>query len=164
MSGFLFQRFLLLITYYSNIRDWVTSQVGTAGTLHVSLASCTIDVRYLFLSELVMMYTQALHHVYYEPLAHVAPSLEKLLQGEPVRKLLFMTSPKASILSLGLTISLLVLMFTRKPLRSCAGAWAQSYQLYTVISDNSIALPPLGWNVLMWVVCACQCYWGAPTG
>lgn len=34
-----------------------------------------------------------LHEVYYEPLAAVAPSLDALLAGPPVKKLLFMTSP-----------------------------------------------------------------------
>ncbi|GFH32067.1 uncharacterized protein HaLaN_31224, partial [Haematococcus lacustris] len=37
---------------------------------------------------------QALHSVYYEPLASVAPSLGQLLAGRPVRKLLLMTSPQ----------------------------------------------------------------------
>mmetsp|Transcript_27098 Transcript_27098/g.73240 ORF Transcript_27098/g.73240 Transcript_27098/m.73240 type:complete len:273 (+) Transcript_27098:348-1166(+) len=37
---------------------------------------------------------QALHHVYHEPLATVLPSLEALLEGPPVRKLLFMSTPQ----------------------------------------------------------------------
>ena len=40
------------------------------------------------------MYVQALHDVYYEPLAQVMPSLNTILQGPPVMKLLFMTDPK----------------------------------------------------------------------
>ena len=39
-------------------------------------------------------YLQALHDVYYEPLAQVMPSLDTILQGPPVMKLLFMTDPK----------------------------------------------------------------------
>ena len=35
---------------------------------------------------------QLLHDRYYEPLAAVAPSVEAVLQGPPVRKLLFMTA------------------------------------------------------------------------
>lgn len=34
-----------------------------------------------------------LHETYYEPLAEVAPSLEALLAGAPVKKLLFMAPP-----------------------------------------------------------------------
>jgi hypothetical protein len=37
---------------------------------------------------------QALHSVYYEPLASVAPSLRDLMAGSAVRKLLFMTTPE----------------------------------------------------------------------
>ena len=37
--------------------------------------------------------TQELHTRYYEPLARIAPSLEDILQGPPVKKLLFMTDP-----------------------------------------------------------------------
>lgn len=37
---------------------------------------------------------QALHHTYHEPLATVLPSLDALLAGPPVRKLLFMSSPE----------------------------------------------------------------------
>ena len=36
---------------------------------------------------------QELHQRYYEPLARIAPSLEEILQGPPVKKLLFMTDP-----------------------------------------------------------------------
>lgn len=36
---------------------------------------------------------QELHTRYYEPLARIAPSLEDILQGPPVKKLLFMTDP-----------------------------------------------------------------------
>lgn len=38
---------------------------------------------------------QELHQRYYEPLARIAPSLEEILQGPPVKKLLFMTDPSA---------------------------------------------------------------------
>jgi hypothetical protein len=37
---------------------------------------------------------QELHSLYYEPLARVAGSLEELLQGPPVKKVLFMTDPR----------------------------------------------------------------------
>jgi len=37
---------------------------------------------------------QALHHTYYEPLARVEASLEGLMAGPPVRKLLFMATPQ----------------------------------------------------------------------
>ena len=37
---------------------------------------------------------QALQDVYYEPLAQVMPSIDTILQGPPVMKLLFMTDPK----------------------------------------------------------------------
>ena len=36
---------------------------------------------------------QELHQRYYEPLARIAPSLEEIVQGPPVKKLLFMTDP-----------------------------------------------------------------------
>lgn len=36
---------------------------------------------------------QELHQRYYEPLARIAPSLEDIVQGPPVKKLLFMTDP-----------------------------------------------------------------------
>lgn len=36
---------------------------------------------------------QALKDVYYEPLAEVLPSVEAVLAGPPVMKLLFMTHP-----------------------------------------------------------------------
>ena len=36
---------------------------------------------------------QALRDVYYEPLARVMPSMDAILQGPPVMKLLFMTDP-----------------------------------------------------------------------
>jgi hypothetical protein len=42
---------------------------------------------------------QALHSVYYEPLAAVAPSLRDLLAGPAVRKLLFMTTPEVGSVS-----------------------------------------------------------------
>ncbi len=32
--------------------------------------------------------------MYYEPLARVAQSLEEIVQGPPVKKLLFMTDPR----------------------------------------------------------------------
>lgn len=35
----------------------------------------------------------SLHETYYEPLACVAPSLESLLQGPPVKKMLLMAEP-----------------------------------------------------------------------
>ena len=37
---------------------------------------------------------QALKDVYYEPLAEVLPSVDSILAGPPVMKLLFMTDPK----------------------------------------------------------------------
>ena len=37
---------------------------------------------------------QALKDVYYEPLAQVMPSVDAILAGPPVMKLLFMTDPK----------------------------------------------------------------------
>lgn len=37
---------------------------------------------------------QELNDVYYEPLAEVLPSVEAILQGPPVMKLLFMTDPR----------------------------------------------------------------------
>ena len=36
---------------------------------------------------------QELHQRYYEPLARIAPSLEEIVQGPPMKKLLFMTDP-----------------------------------------------------------------------
>ncbi|GAB4817962.1 hypothetical protein N2152v2_005008 [Parachlorella kessleri] len=36
---------------------------------------------------------EELHHRYYEPLAQVVPSVDDVLQGPPLRKLLFMTQP-----------------------------------------------------------------------
>lgn len=36
---------------------------------------------------------QELHSRYFEPLSEVAPSLQALLAGSPVKKLLFMTDP-----------------------------------------------------------------------
>lgn len=36
---------------------------------------------------------QELHSVYYEPLAQVCPSVEAILAGPPVKKMLFMTDP-----------------------------------------------------------------------
>ncbi len=40
------------------------------------------------------MLAQALRDVYYEPLAQVMPSVDAILDGPPVMKLLFMTDPK----------------------------------------------------------------------
>jgi hypothetical protein len=40
------------------------------------------------------MVVQALRDVYYEPLAQVMPSVDAILNGPPVMKLLFMTDPK----------------------------------------------------------------------
>lgn len=40
------------------------------------------------------MLVQALRDVYYEPLAQVMPSVDAILNGPPVMKLLFMTDPK----------------------------------------------------------------------
>ncbi len=40
------------------------------------------------------MLAQALRDVYYEPLAQVMPSVDAILNGPPVMKLLFMTDPK----------------------------------------------------------------------
>ena len=37
---------------------------------------------------------QELNDVYYEPLAEVLPSVEAILKGPPVMKLLFMTDPR----------------------------------------------------------------------
>ena len=39
-------------------------------------------------------YVQALNDVYYEPLAEVVPSVDAILSGPPVMKLLFMTHPR----------------------------------------------------------------------
>ena len=39
------------------------------------------------------LWWQELHERYYEPLAAVQPSLQAILQGPPVKKLLFMTHP-----------------------------------------------------------------------
>ena len=39
------------------------------------------------------MWKQELHERYYEPLAAVQDSLEAILSGPPVKKLLFMTDP-----------------------------------------------------------------------
>ncbi|KAF5829542.1 hypothetical protein DUNSADRAFT_15939 [Dunaliella salina] len=44
---------------------------------------------------------QALHHIYHEPLATVLPSLEALLEGPPVRKLLFMSTPQVRLRDFG---------------------------------------------------------------
>lgn len=42
----------------------------------------------------VSMRLQALNDVYYEPLAEVVPSVDAILAGPPVMKLLFMTHPR----------------------------------------------------------------------
>ena len=36
---------------------------------------------------------QELHQRYYEPLARIAGSLDEIVQGPPMKKLLFMTDP-----------------------------------------------------------------------
>ena len=42
----------------------------------------------------VYMCVQELNDVYYEPLAEVVPSVDAILAGPPVMKLLFMTHPR----------------------------------------------------------------------
>lgn len=39
--------------------------------------------------------SQELHHRYYEPLARIASSVEEIVNGPPMKKLLFMTDPAA---------------------------------------------------------------------
>ena len=50
-----------------------------------------IEVHFGLVSMLAV--AQELHQRYYEPLARIASSLDEIVQGPPLKKLLFMTDP-----------------------------------------------------------------------
>ena len=55
---------------------------------------CPSDAVLLYaVMQLTCIHLQALKDVYYEPLAKVMPSVDTILRGPPVMKLLFMTDP-----------------------------------------------------------------------